>query len=300
MVKYAKTPKSFINVKDLGFALLETVEADGTVKYTNITQTRGLQEISVETGGEVVNAYADGGIIESGNTDGEGKISMTMHAFPQEIRQLIFNEVYNEHGVYAEKQGKQNNYVAVWFKRERKDGTFQRVGLTKVMFSDPQIEGKTSEEDWEFSSEESEGTAMHRIADGKRKILFDSAKEEADEKEFFKELFSNEEGLEAKDLEEDSEGDFSEAEDVTITIEPSSAEVKVDSTVQLRANVSPEDAIDSDDVTFESSNTEVATVDENTGLVTGVSEGEARIAVGSASRRKVYAQATVRVTSNEI
>ncbi|MCE4971833.1 Ig-like domain-containing protein [Staphylococcus chromogenes] len=300
MVKYAKTPKSFINVKDLGFALLETDEADGTVKYTNITQTRGLQEISVETGGEVVNAYADGGIIESGNTDGEGKISMTMHAFPQEIRQLIFNEVYNEHGVYAEKQGKQNNYVAVWFKRERKDGTFQRVGLTKVMFSDPQIEGKTSEEDWEFSSEESEGTAMHRIADGKRKILFDSAKEEADEKEFFKELFSNEEGLEAKDLEEDSEGDFSEAEDVTITIEPSSAEVKVDSTVQLRANVSPEDAIDSDDVTFESSNTEVATVDEKTGLVTGVSEGEARIAVGSASRRKVYAQATVRVTSNEI
>lgn len=300
MVKYAKTPKSFINVKDLGFALLETDEADGTVKYTNITQTRGLQEISVETGGEVVNAYADGGIIESGNTDGEGKISMTMHAFPQEIRQLIFNEVYNEHGVYAEKQGKQNNYVAVWFKRERKDGTFQRVGLTKVMFSDPQIEGKTSEEDWEFSSEESEGTAMHRIADGKRKILFDSAKEEADEKEFFKELFSNEEGLEAEDLEEDSEGDFSEAEDVTITIEPSSAEVKVDSTVQLRANVSPEDAIDSDDVTFESSNTEVATVDENTGLVTGVSEGEARIAVGSASRRKVYAQATVRVTSNEI
>lgn len=300
MVKYAKTPKSFINVKDLGFALLETDEADGTVKYTNITQTRGLQEISVETGGEVVNAYADGGIIESGNTDGEGKISMTMHAFPQEIRQLIFNEVYNEHGVYAEKQGKQNNYVAVWFKRERKDGTFQRVGLTKVMFSDPQIEGKTSEEDWEFSSEESEGTAMHRIADGKRKILFDSAKEEADEKEFFKELFSNEEGLEAKDLEEDSEGDFSEAEDVTITIEPSSAEVKVDSTVQLRANVSPEDAIDSDDVTFESSNTDIATVDENTGLVTGVSEGEARIAVGSASRRKVYAQATVRVTSNEI
>lgn len=300
MVKYAKTPKSFINVKDLGFALLETDEADGTVKYTNITQTRGLQEISVETGGEVVNAYADGGIIESGNTDGEGKISMTMHAFPQEIRQLIFNEVYNEHGVYAEKQGKQNNYVAVWFKRERKDGTFQRVGLTKVMFSDPQIEGKTSEEDWEFSSEESEGTAMHRIADGKRKILFDSAKEEADEKEFFKELFSNEEGLEGKDLEEDSEGDFSEAEDVTITIEPSSAEVKVDSTVQLRANVSPEDAIDSDDVTFESSNTEVATVDEKTGLVTGVSEGEARIAVGSASRRKVYAQATVRVTSNEI
>ena len=30
MVKYAKTPKSFINIKDLGFALLETDELDGT------------------------------------------------------------------------------------------------------------------------------------------------------------------------------------------------------------------------------------------------------------------------------
>ncbi|WP_392387165.1 major tail protein, partial [Staphylococcus haemolyticus] len=75
--KYAKTPKAFINIKDLGFALLDTDEQDN-VKYTNVTQTRGLQEISVETGGETVNAYADGTIIESGTTDGEGKISMTM------------------------------------------------------------------------------------------------------------------------------------------------------------------------------------------------------------------------------
>ena len=154
MVKYAKTPKSFINIKDLGFALLETDELDGTIKYSNVTQTRGLQEISVETGGEIVNAYADGSIIESGTTDGEGKISMTMHAFPQEIRELIFNEIYNETGVYSEERGKQNNYVAVWFKRERRDGSYQQVGLTKVMFADPNLEGKTAEEDWEFSSEE--------------------------------------------------------------------------------------------------------------------------------------------------
>ncbi|MCS4486385.1 major tail protein [Staphylococcus americanisciuri] len=199
MVKYAKTPKAYINIKDLGFALLKQDDPDGTIKYEKITQTRGLQEISVETGGEVQNAYADGSIIESGNTDGEGKIGMTMHAFPKEIRELIFNEIYDEKGVYSEEQGKQNNYVAVWFKRERRDGTFQRVGLTKVMFSDPQIEGKTAEENWEFSSEESEGVAMHRIADGKRKIMFDSSLDGADENEFFKRLLGNENGLQQAD-----------------------------------------------------------------------------------------------------
>ncbi|TGE14302.1 major tail protein, partial [Staphylococcus petrasii] len=170
--------------------LLDTDELDGTIKYSNVIQTRGLQEISVETGGEIVNAYADGSIIESGNTDGEGKISMTMHAFPQEIRELIFNEIYDENGVFEEVKGKQNRYVAVWFKRERRDGTYQHVGLTKVMFSDPNLEGKTAEEDWEFSSEESEGTAMHRIADGKRKILFDSAREGAKEDSFFEKLLN--------------------------------------------------------------------------------------------------------------
>ncbi|UXU85226.1 phage tail protein [Mammaliicoccus sciuri] len=189
MVKQAKTPKAYINVKDLGFAVLTADEpGENGIKYEKVTQTRGLQEIGVETGGEIVNAYADGGIIESGNTDGESSINLTMHAFPQEIRTLIFNEIYDEKGIYEEKKGKQNNYVAVWFKRERRDGSFQRVGLAKVMFSEPNLDGKSAEDNWEFSQEESEGTAMHRIGDDVRKIIFDSKTKDEDEAEFFKRL----------------------------------------------------------------------------------------------------------------
>lgn len=187
MVKQAKTPRSYINIKDLGFAVLTTDEVDNMV-YEKVTQTRGLQEVSVESGGEIVNAYADGGIIESGTTDGELLINLTMHAFPQEIREIIFNEVYDENGIYEELKGKQSNYVAVWFKRERRDGSFQRVGLTKVMFSEPKMEGQTAEDKWEFSQEEVEGTAMHRIGDDKRKIIFDSKSKDDDESEFFKRL----------------------------------------------------------------------------------------------------------------
>ncbi|EII6308163.1 Ig-like domain-containing protein [Staphylococcus pseudintermedius] len=295
MAKYAKTPKSFINIKDLGFALLKKDEADGTIEYTNITQTLGLQEISVETGGDVVNAYADGSIIESGNTDGEGKISMTMHAFPQEIRELIFNEIYNENGVYSEEQGKQNNYVAVWFKRERKDGTFQRVGLTKVMFSDPQIEGKTSEENWEFSSEESEGTAMHRIADGKRKIMFDSAKDGADEKEFFKVLLANENGLDQAD------SDFNNAEDVKVTeivVEPSSANVDVGNTINLTTTIKPDNAKNKS-IKFSTTDTQNINVDANSGVVTGLSEGQATVTVSAQDGSGVVGTATVTVNPRQ-
>lgn len=118
-VKHASAPKAYINITGLGFAKLTKEGAE--LKYSDITKTKGLQKIGVETGGELKTAYADGGPIESGNTDGEGKISLQMHAFPKEIRKIVFNEDYDEDGVYEEKQGKQNNYVAVWFRQERRD-----------------------------------------------------------------------------------------------------------------------------------------------------------------------------------
>lgn len=284
-ITQAKTPRAYINIKDLGFAVLNTDEV-GNMVYDKVTQTRGLQEISLETGGDIVNAYADGGIIESGNTDGEGKFNLTMHAFPQEIRELIFNEVYDEDGIYEEKQGKQNNYVAVWFKRERRDGSFQRVGLTKVMFTDPKMDGKTAEEKWEFSSEEVEGTPMHRIGDGVRKIIFDSKKKDDDESKFFQRLL-----LGAYTPSTSS----SDVKVTSITVTPSSTEVAVDSTVQLSATVQPTGATNKG-VTYSTQDTQYATVNADTGVVTGVSAGTATITATAKDGSGVTGTATVTVT----
>lgn len=58
-----------------------------------ILQNKRITKIGVETGGELKTAYADGGPIESGNTDGEGKISLQMHAFPKEIRKIVLMKI---------------------------------------------------------------------------------------------------------------------------------------------------------------------------------------------------------------
>lgn len=290
-IAQAKTPRAYINIKDLGFAVLTSDEV-GNIKYDKVTQTRGLQEVSLETGGDIVNAYADGGIIESGNTDGEGKLNLTMHAFPQEIREIIFNEVYDEDGIYEELQGKQNNYVAVWFKRERRDGSFQRVGLTKVMFTDPKMEGKTAEEKWEFSQEEVEGTPMHRIGDGKRKIIFDSKKKDDDESKFFERLLLGAYTPSASSA-------TSDAKVTTITLSPSSPSVAVDSTVQLTADVQPSGAANTG-VTYSTQDTQYATVDADTGLVTGKAEGQATITATAKDGSGVTGTATVTVTPTAV
>lgn len=90
-VKHASAPKAYINITGLGFAKLTKEGAE--LKYSDITKTKGLQKIGVETGGELKTAYADGGPIESGNTDGEGKISLQMHAFPKEIRKIVLMKI---------------------------------------------------------------------------------------------------------------------------------------------------------------------------------------------------------------
>lgn len=187
LVKQAKTPLAFVNVKDLGFAV-QTEDENGTFTYEEPIQTRGLRTVGIETGGELTVAYADGLIIETAKSDGEGTVTLGMHSFPEEIRQVIFNETPDENGVYVEKAGKQHPYVAMWFKHERKDGSYKLIGLTKVMFNDPSMEGSTKEASIEFGEETAEGRALHRLADEARKVTADSRHETFDEDAFFEAL----------------------------------------------------------------------------------------------------------------
>lgn len=62
-----------------------------------------------------------------------------------------------------------------------------------------------------------------------------------------------------------------------VTIKPATTSVKVGATSQLTPTVAPADA-DDQSVTYESSDTGIATVDAN-GLVTGIADGKANITV---------------------
>ncbi|MDU0430640.1 Ig-like domain-containing protein [Staphylococcus chromogenes] len=283
----------------LYYAVL-TEEQDGRVTTSAIKEVDYVQEMSIEFGEELEKAYGSNKVAEIAKSAGETQLSLTFHKLPIDVQKDLLGLIAHESAANTYGFGKSTGitYATVAIPRTMEDGSMEWFGLSKGVFTRPNKEGKTKEDGVEFGSDEIEGQFMERKVEGFDEELavmmsYDPKGSTEGRDAVFQSMFG-------KGFETVQTGSFNNAEDVTITIEPSSADVKVDSTVQLRATVSPEDAIDSDDVTFESSNTEVATVDEKTGLVTGVSEGEARIAVGSASRRKIYAQATVRVTSNEI
>lgn len=87
--------------------------------------------------------------------------------------------------------------------------------------------------------------------------------------------------------------------DVTeVTLEEETAMVEVEGTVNLHATVAPENAT-SKNVTWESSNTAIATVDEN-GVVTGVAAGEVTITVKSVADNTKSASCVVTVSAEPV
>ena len=82
-----------------------------------------------------------------------------------------------------------------------------------------------------------------------------------------------------------------------ITVSPSSLELAKDQQSQLKASLTPTNATDA--ITWSSSNTSVATVNQN-GKVTAVSAGNATITATSSSNSSVKGQCNVTVTSSAV
>jgi len=84
----------------------------------------------------------------------------------------------------------------------------------------------------------------------------------------------------------------------SITLNPSTATIKVGANTTIKAFLNPSTATDT--VKFASLNTTVATVDADTGMVTGVAVGEATITATAESNSSVVAECKITVVASEV
>ncbi|NJI12025.1 major tail protein [Staphylococcus agnetis] len=260
-------------------------------KQGKVTDVPGLQEIELELeqGNEPV--YADGVKklnLFSGIT-GATLTANLMELTKEERTEFLGVKVNKGMELYTADQVPP--YVSVSWKYKCNDGSYIYYGLTRGNFNLPGTSSSTMEDSPEQQDQvEMEGSFMQRDKD---KLVFariHSADPEFDEKAFYEAIHGTD------------SGSFSGAEDVKVskvTIEPSSAEVDVDSTVQLTATVEPKEA-KNNKVGFFSENEDIATVDRETGLVTGVSQGEAQIRAVAEDGSRVYGTATITVNDNDL
>lgn len=193
--KHAKTPKAFVNVRNVGFAKISEATDSETV-YDDALLTRGVKNVATEGSGEIKVAYADGMEIESGRNNGQRTLTLLMHAFGTEVRELLFGDEPDENGVVAERRNQTLNEVAFWFKHERNDGSFKLYGFPRVLFNEPNLEAAQESDDYEYSEEESSGMAMWRQEDEVRRLTYDSSKENGSVEDFLKRLLGDEHEIE--------------------------------------------------------------------------------------------------------
>ncbi|GAB3061864.1 major tail protein [Salinicoccus sesuvii] len=172
-MEQAKTPKAYINIKDLGFAPI-TGEDGTTVTYGSPIQTRGMKTVGLPAGGEIAVAWADGAPIESAVGDGEPSLTFGLHELSPEIEKMIFNVTFDQDGIAEEKWGHQPTPVAVWFKSERLDGTYRWTGFKKVLFAPPEEERSAKEGTIEFGDKSIEGRIMKVDGSDAKKVMADS------------------------------------------------------------------------------------------------------------------------------
>lgn len=172
-MEQAQTPKQYINIKDLGFAPIES-EDGSSVTYGTAIQTRGLKTVGLPAGGEITVAWADGSPIESAVGDGEPTLTLGLHQLSPEIEEMMFGVTFDADGVAEENWGHQPKPVAVWFKSERKDGTYRWVGFKKVLFAPPEEERASKEGTIEFGEYSIEGRIMRVDGSDAKKVMADS------------------------------------------------------------------------------------------------------------------------------
>ncbi|WP_437828951.1 major tail protein [Niallia taxi] len=133
-----------------------------------IERVKFLQNISVEMPQEITRAHGDNKTAEMAVSSGDVSVKSAFHKIPTEDKQKLLGlEVVD--GLTAMGSEDIPPYVAVVFAKTFEDGSREYVGLTKGLFTRPNIEGKTKEDGTEFSSEEIEAQFMDREVTGYKK-----------------------------------------------------------------------------------------------------------------------------------
>ncbi len=139
-----------------------------------IERVKFLQSINVEMPQEIVRAYGDNITAELASSSGNISVTSGFHKIPiQDKERLLGWETVD--GITAAGSEDTSPYVAVIFAKTHEDGSREYVGLTKGMFTRPNVTGQTKGESTEFSTEEITAQFMDREVTGfikEKSVLF--------------------------------------------------------------------------------------------------------------------------------
>lgn len=130
-----------------------------------IEHVKFAQNINVEMPQEIQRAYGDNKTAEMAVSSGDVSVTSQFHKIPMEDKQRLLGLEVVE-GLTAMGSTDNPPYVAVIFAKTYEDGSREYVGLAKGLFTRPNIEAQTKEDNTAFSSENISSQFMDRKVEG--------------------------------------------------------------------------------------------------------------------------------------
>ncbi|WP_337227951.1 major tail protein, partial [Staphylococcus succinus] len=156
----AKTKSSFTGLDNFNYKILNE---DGATVRTP-TRIEGLQEITISKDQEVVKAYGDNRTMETAVSNGDVELESGFHTLSLEDRANLFGLQIDEDGIVAVGNDTPND-VAVVLERTNAEGR-EVVGLLSGKFVFAEVEGSTTSDEVEFSSQSTTGTFIAQDIEG--------------------------------------------------------------------------------------------------------------------------------------
>ncbi|WP_432718103.1 major tail protein [Staphylococcus equorum] len=125
---------------------------------------KGLQEMTISKEQEVVKAHGDNRTMETAVSNGDVELESGFHTLPLEDRTNLFGLEVDEDGIVAVGNDTPND-VAVLLERTSAEGR-EVVGLISGKFTFAEMEGSTTSDEIEFSSQSTTGTFIAKDVEG--------------------------------------------------------------------------------------------------------------------------------------
>lgn len=233
---------------------------------TSLTRTPTIQNVP---------AYGDGIIVENYSGTPGGSLALGIHALPLDVAQKIYGAQFDANGVFLSCSGDIPKYGALMFEAQKGNGKTIWTVLYKVQFQQPEMSLNTKTETVTWQQPTLNATYMARMdfyvtPDGTRHNLIYGDYDE--ENPLFEQTIAENWYKEVYEPKVPNQISVS-----GITLDKTTATISVGDTQQLIETIVPSNA-DNKNVTWSSTDDTVATVDTS-GLVTGISAGDAVITI---------------------
>lgn len=163
-----------IGVDRFFYAMIESEDDTGITYQDELpVHLPGVNAIALNVNSAIGSFYADDGIFETYQTEGDYDIQVKFAGISNEVASKLTGATY-ERGLLVDKKNDTSPYMAIGFRTQKSNGEYRYVWIYKGRFTKPDMQGFTKSNSISPQSDVYSFKAVSRLSDGAWRQMLDS------------------------------------------------------------------------------------------------------------------------------